>query len=108
MYQDDHKIILLGYWIGIINIKPLWEKIKEVSVPVEQELIVIDHEVTEMFNSGKYNYTELQSIPSLHENGNTTTSNGDRVKVRLLEGDIVAISYPIHIRSHVWPVTTIR
>lgn len=76
-------------------------------MPVEQELIVIDHEGTEMFNSGKYNYTELQSIPSLHENGNTTTSNGDRVKVRLLD-DIVAISYPIHIRSHVWPVTTIR
>lgn len=108
VYQDDRKIVLLGYWVGIINIKPLWEKIKDDSLPVEQELIVIDHERTEMFNSGKYNYTDIQSIPSFYENGNTTTSNGDRAKVRLLEGDIVAISYPIHIRSHVWTVTTIH
>ena len=108
VYQDDSKIILLGYWVGIINIKPLWQKIKDDNLPVEQELIVIDHEGTEMFNSGKYNYTEIQSIPSFYENGNTTTSNGDKAKVRLFEGDIVAISYPIHIRSHVWTVTTIR
>ena len=75
---------------------------------MEQELIVIDHEGTEMFNSGKYNYSEIQSIPSFYENGNATTFNGDEAKLRLLEGDIVAISYPIHIRSHVWTVTTIQ
>lgn len=108
VYQDDRKIMLLGHWVGIINIKPLWEKIKDDYQPVEQELIVIDHEGTEMFNSGNYNYTEIQSIPSFYENCNSTTSNGDRAKVRLLEGDIVAISYPIHIRSHVWTVTTIH
>jgi len=108
VYQDDRKIMLLGYWVGIINIKPLWEKIKDDYQQAEQELIVIDHEGTEMFNSGKYIYTEIQSIPSFYENGNSTTVNGDKAKVRLLEGDILAISYPIHIRSHVWTVTTIH
>ena len=108
VYQDDRKIMLLGYWVGIINIKPLWEKIKDDYQPVEQELIVIDHEGTEMFNSGKYNYSEIQSIPSFYENGNATTFNGDRAKLRLLEGDIIAISYPIHISSHAWTVTTIQ
>jgi Cache domain len=107
VYENNSKIKLLGYWVGIINIKPLWEKIKDDNLPVEQELIVIDHEGTEMFNSGKYNYTEIQSIPSLQENGNTTISNADRAKVRSPEGDVVAISYPIHICSHVWTVTTI-
>lgn len=31
----------------------------------------------------------------------------DSATIRILEGNIVAISYPIHIRSHVWTVTTI-
>ncbi|MGE5683617.1 MAG: PDC sensor domain-containing protein, partial [Nitrososphaerota archaeon] len=63
VYQDDSSIELIGYWVGIINIGTLWKNIKDDYLPGAQELNVIDHEDTEMFNSGKYNYTEIQSAP---------------------------------------------
>ena len=107
VYQDDSNIKLMGYWVGIINIGPLWKTIKDGYIPADEELNVIDHEGTEIFNSGKYNYTEIQSAPSFYENGNATMIDKDSATIRILEGDIVAISYPIHIRSHVWTVTTI-
>jgi hypothetical protein len=107
VYQDDSSIELIGYWVGIINIGPLWKNIKDDYLPGAQELNVIDHEGTEMFNSGKYNYTEIQSAPSFYENGNVTMIYKDSATIRILEGNVVAISYPIHIRSHVWTVTTI-
>ncbi len=62
---------------------------------------------SEMFNSRKYHYTEIQSAPSFYENGIATMIDKDSATIRILEGNIVAISYPIHIRSHVWTVTTI-
>ena len=107
VYQDDSNIKLMGYWVGIVNIGPLWKTIKDDYLPGGKELNVIDHEGTEMFNSGKCNYTEIQSAPSFYENGNVTMIDKDSATIRILEGDIVAISYPIHIRSHVWTVTTI-
>ena len=107
VYQDDSSIELIGYWVGIINIGTLWKNIKDDYLPGAQELNVIDHEGTEMFNSGKYNYTEIQSAPSFYENGNVTMIYKDSATIRILEGNVVAISYPIHIRSHVWTVTTI-
>ena len=107
VYQDDSNIKLLGYWVGIINIEPLWKTIKDDYLTGGQELNVIDHESTEMFNSGKYNYTEIQSAPSFYENGNATMIDKDSAIIRILDGNIIAISYPIHIRSHVWTVTTI-
>ena len=107
VYQDDSSIELIGYWVGIINIGTLWKNIKDDYLPGAQELNVIDHEDTEMFNSGKYNYTEIQSAPSFYENGNVTMIYKDSATIRILEGNVVAISYPIHIRSHVWTVTTI-
>ncbi|MDP9210630.1 MAG: cache domain-containing protein, partial [Thermoproteota archaeon] len=73
VYQDDSNIKLMGYWVGIINIGPLWKTIRDDYLPVGEELNVIDHEGTEMFNSGKYNYSEIQSAPSFYENGNATT-----------------------------------
>jgi hypothetical protein len=108
VYQDDSNIKLMGYWVGIINIGPLWKTIRDDYLPAGQELNVIDHEGTEMFNSGKYNYSEIQSAPSFYENGNATTIDRDNATIRILEDSIVAISYPIHIRSHVWTVTTLR
>lgn len=107
IYQDDSSIKLLGYWVGIINIEPLWKTIKDDYLPGGQELNVIDHEGIEMFNSGKYDYTEIQSAPSFYENGNATMIDKDSATIRILDGNIIAISYPIHIRSHVWTVTTI-
>ena len=107
VYQDDSNIKLMGYWVGIINIGPLWKNIKDDYLPGGQELNVIDHEGNEMFNSGKYNYTEIQSAPSFYENGNATMIDIDSAIIRILEDNIVAISYPIHIRSHVWTVTTV-
>ncbi|HEU4469423.1 MAG TPA: PDC sensor domain-containing protein [Nitrososphaeraceae archaeon] len=107
VYQDESSIELIGYWVGIINIGQLWKNIKDDYLPGAQELNVIDHEGTEMFNSGKYNYTEIQSAPSFYENGNVTMIYKDSATIRILEGNVVAISYPIHIRSHVWTVTTI-
>lgn len=107
VYQDDSNIKLLGYWVGIINIEPLWKTIKDDYLLGGQELNVIDHEGTEMFNSGKYNYTEIQSAPSFYENSNATMIDKDSAIIRILDGNIIAICYPIHIRSHVWTVTTI-
>lgn len=107
VYQDESSIELIGYWVGIINIGQLWKNIKDDYLPGAQELNVIDHEGTEMFNSGKYNYTEIQSAPSFYENGNVTMIYKDSATIRILEGNVVAISYPIHIHSHVWTVTTI-
>jgi hypothetical protein len=71
-------------------------------------LIVVDLEGIEMFNSGKYNYTEIQSAPSLNENGNATTIDSDSATIRILEGDIIAISNPMRIHSHVWIVTILQ
>ncbi len=68
---------------------------------------MIDHEGTEMFNSGKYKYTEIQSASSFYENGNATMIDKYSTTIRIVEGNIVAISYPIHIRSHIWTVTTV-
>ena len=107
VYQDDSNIKLMGYWVGIVNIGPLWKTIKDDYLLGGKELNVIDHKANEMFNSGKYNYTEIQSAPSFYENGNATMIDKDNVTIRILEGNIVAISYPIHMRSHVWTVTTI-
>lgn len=108
VYQDDSEIKLVGYWVGIINIEPLWKNIKDHFLTTGQDLNVVDHEGTEMFNSGKYNYTEIQSAPSLNENGNATVIDRDSATIRILEGDIVAISYPIHIHSQVWIVTILQ
>ena len=69
---------------------------------------MIDHKGTEMFNSGKYNYTEIQSAPSFYENGSADPIDSDSATLRILDDNIVAISYPIHIRSHVWIVTTLQ
>jgi hypothetical protein len=60
-----------------------------------------------MFNSGKHNYTDIQLARSFYENCNATMIDKDNTTIRILDGYIVAISYPIHIRSHVWAVTTI-
>jgi hypothetical protein len=73
VYQDDSKTKLVGYWVGIINIGPLWKTIKDEYLSESQELNVIDHNGTEMFNTGKYNYTVIHSSPSFYENGNATT-----------------------------------
>jgi hypothetical protein len=108
VYQDDSKIKLVGYWVGIINIGPLWKNIKVHFLTAGQDLIVVDHEGTEMFNSGKYNYTEIQSAHSFNENSNETVNDSDSAAIRILEDDIIAISYPIHIHSHVWIVTMIQ
>ena len=77
----------MGYWVGIINIGPLRKSIKDDYLPGGQELNVIDHEGTEMFNSGKYNYTEIQSAPSFYENGNATMIDNDSATIRILEGN---------------------
>jgi len=61
----------------------------------------------EMFNSAKYNYTNIELAHSFYENGNATMIDKDNTTIRIFDGHIVAISYPIHIRSHVWTVTTI-
>jgi hypothetical protein len=108
VYLDDSKIKLVGYWVGIINIGPLWKTIKDHFLTADQDLNVVDHEGTEMFNSGKYNYTEIQSAPSLNENGNATVIDSDNATIRILEGDIIAISYPMHIHSHIWTVTILQ
>ena len=89
----------MGYWVGLINIGPLWKNIKDDYLPGDEELNVIDHEGTEMFNSGKYNYTEIQSSPSFYENGNATMIDKDSATIRIVEGNIVAISYPSHTLS---------
>lgn len=108
VYQDDSKIKLVGYWVGIINIGPLWKTIEDHFLTADQDLNVVDHEGTEMFNSGKYNYTEIQSAPFFSENSNATIKDIDGAAIRILEGDIVAISYPIHIYSHIWIVTILQ
>jgi cache domain-containing protein len=108
VYLDDSKIKLVGYWVGIINIGPLWKTIKDHFLTADQDLNVVDHEGTEMFNSGKYNYTEIQSAPSLNENGNATVIDSDNATIRILGGDIIAISYPMHIHSHIWTVTILQ
>ena len=106
VYQDNSKMKLVGYWVGIINIGPLWKTIKDHFLTADQDLNVVDHEGTEMFNSGKFNYTDIRSAPSFNENGNVTVI--DSAAIRLLEGDIIAISYPMRIHSHVWTVTTLQ
>lgn len=108
VYYDDNKIKLVGYWVGIINIGPMWKSIAYDYLPADVGLNIIDHEGTEMFNSGKYNYTEIQSAPFFYENGNATRTDRDKATIRILEGDIVAISYPIHLQSHMWTVTTLH
>lgn len=108
VYQDDNKINLVGYWVGIINIGTLWKTIMNDNVLEGQGLIAIDHDGTEIFNSGKYNYTEIQSAPSFYENANATTNDRDAPTIRILKDNIVAVSYPIQIRSHVWTVTTLH
>ena len=106
VYQDNSKIKLVGYWVGIINIGPLWKTIKDHFLAADQDLNVVDHEGTEMFNSGKFNYTDIRSAPSFNENGNVTVI--DSAAIRILEGDIIAISYPMRIHSHMWTVTTLQ
>ena len=108
VYQDESKMKLAGYWVGIINIGPLWKIIKDHFLTAGQDLNVVDHDGTEMFNSGKYNYSEIQSAPSFKENGNATVIDMDSAAIRILEGDILAISYPMHISSHVWIVTILK
>ena len=106
VYQDNSKIKLVGYWVGIINIGPLWKTIKDHFLTADQDLNIVDHEGTEMFNSGKFNYTDIRSAPSFKENGNVTVI--DSAAIKILEGDIIAISYPMRIHSHVWTVTTLQ
>ena len=106
VYQDNSKIKLVGYWVGIINIGPLWKTIKDHFLTADQDLNVVDHEGTEMFNSGKFNYTDIRSAPSFNENGNVTVI--DSAAIRILEGDIIAISYPMRIHSHMWTVTMLQ
>ena len=33
VYQDDSNTKLMGYWVGIINIGPLWKNIKDDYLP---------------------------------------------------------------------------
>ena len=108
VYQDDNKINLVGYWVGIVNIGPLWKNIKDHFLTAGQDLVVVDHNGTEMFNSGKYNYTKIKSASLLNESGNATVIDSNNTTIRILEGDIVAISYPIQMRSHVWIVTILQ
>jgi hypothetical protein len=108
VYQDDSKIKLVGYWVGIINIEPLWKNIKDHFLTAGQDLIVVDHDETEMFNSGKYNYTEIQSASLFNENGKANVIDRNNATIRILEGDIVAISYPIQMHSHIWIVTILQ
>jgi len=99
VYHDNSKINLVGYWVGIINIGPLWKTIKDHFLTADQDLNIVDHEGTEMFNSGKFNYTDIRSAPSFKENDNVTVI--DSAAIKILEGDIIAISYPMRIHSHV-------
>lgn len=107
VYQDDTKNKLVGYWVGIINIEPLWKSIKANYLPADKGLNIIDHEGNEIINSGKYNYTDIQSAPSFLKYGNATKDR-DTGTIRILGDDTVAISYPIHLNSHVWTVTTLH
>jgi len=43
---------LLGYWIGIINSEKLWKSTRDSYLPTAEELIVVDDNGTEVFNSG--------------------------------------------------------
>jgi hypothetical protein len=55
---------LLGYWVGvgIINIEKLWKGTRDSYLPTAEELIVVDDNGTEMFNSGKYNYMTYEKV----------------------------------------------
>lgn len=108
VYQDNHNMTLLGYWVGIIDISKVWKSIKDNYVPVEEELIVVDHEGTEIFNSGKYDYSDIRISPLFSANVNTSVIHDNRATLKILEGNLLTVSYPIHVRSHVWIVTTIK
>jgi hypothetical protein len=55
---------LLGYWVGvgIINIEKLWKSTRDSYLPTAEELIVIDDNGTEMFNSGLELYRHTKKV----------------------------------------------
>ena len=61
-----------------------------------------------MFNSGKYNYTEIQTASLFNENANAAAIDRDNATIRILEDNILAISYPIRMHSHIWIVTILQ
>jgi len=99
---------LLGYWVGIINIEKLWKGTRDSYLPTAEELIVVDDNGTGMFNSGKYNYTDIRKSPSFSENDSSSRINEDRATLKIIEGNLSAVSYPIHVSSHERTVIIIK
>ena len=108
VYDTDRKTTLLGYWLGLINIKMICKDIKDVYLPEGQELIVTDHHGTEMYNSGKYNYSKILTFPVISQNDSKIIGTIANATLRELDGNVVAISYPVVVNSHVWNITTIK
>lgn len=85
------------------NLDDLW-----LELLTAEELIVVDDNGTEIFNSGKSNYIDIRKIPSFSENDSSSRINEDRATLKIIEGNLPAVSYPIHVGSHVWTVTIIK
>ena len=70
---------LIGYWVGIINLRSLEDMFESLDLDTEDQIILIDHNGTELFNTQKSNfgpafYSGLEN-KSLSNSVNKMTSN---------------------------------
>lgn len=107
VYGDESKTTALGYWVGIVNIEKVWKSIIDKFVPDSEELIVFDDKGVIVFKSGQHNYSGINIMPTLSRNISYTYYDNNTTPIKL-QGNQLAVSYPIKVGSRTWLATTIK
>jgi hypothetical protein len=69
---------LNGYWVGIINLRSLEDRFESLDLDTNDQIILIDHNGTELFNAKKSNfepvvYSGLENKSLSHSANNLTS-----------------------------------
>jgi hypothetical protein len=107
VYGDESKTTALGYWVGIVNIEKVWKSIIDKFVPDSEELIVFDDKGVIVFKSGQHNYSGINIMSTLSRNISYTYYDNKTTPIKL-QGNQLAVSYPIKVGSRTWLATTIK
>ena len=107
VYGDESKTTALGYWVGIVNIEKVWKSIIDKFVPDSEELIVFDDKGVIVFKSGQHNHSGINIMSTLSRNISYTYYDNKTTPIKL-QGNQLAVSYPINVGSRTWLATTIK
>ena len=107
--NDNHEPIIIGYWVGILNLDDLIKNVKNLNLADNERLVIFDQNgtiVTDSKNNYYENTTKLQYFEYVDKV--STVLNGEKGVVEIKNNNdnlpTILMYYPINSGSYYWGV----